>query len=150
MSVFCKKNKKDGMMNKYFCMKTDCVHAKSCMRLQSFLRGETSDALLTVVNYSLVGDGSLCPHRVELCRVKYARGFVAVFDRIPQKVGRDIALSLSLIFGRNPYYKLRRGDRLITPAEQDIIVNAFHKHGIDAPSIFDSFEEHEEWVPIEP
>lgn len=137
------------MMNRYFCMKTDCVHAKSCMRLQSFLSGEASESLITVVNPSLVGDGSLCPHRVEQAWVTYARGFVAVFDRIPQKVGRDIALSLSLIFGRNPYYKLRRGERPISPADQDTIVKVFRKHGIDDPSIFDSFEEREEWISME-
>lgn len=135
-------------MGKYLCMKTDCVHAGECERLQAFLRGEVREEIIEVVNPALVGDGTHCPHGARRQMVAFARGFQRACDRLSQKTLREVSLALSLIYGRNPYYKMRRGDRLISPEDQSVILSVFRKNGIADTDIFDSFEEQEQWQQI--
>lgn len=50
-------------------------------------------------------------------------------------------------FGRNQYFKRRRGDILISPEEQQAIKIALEKAGVSNPMDFDQYVETINWVP---
>ena len=53
--------------------------------------------------------------------------------------------TLILHFGRNPYFKRRRGDILLIPEEQEVIRQMLEKGGADSKMDFDKYEEHVNW-----
>ena len=50
--------------------------------------------------------------------------------------------TLILHFGRNQYFKRRRGDILLPPEEQEVIRLMLEKVGADSKMDFDKYEEH--------
>ena len=133
-------------MKKHICINTKCVHAKECVRVQTYLEGKNQEEVISIINPAKLGDGSSCTHLAKRQKVLYAKGFLDIFDELPRRAAREITEELTSIFGKNPYYKMRRGDRLIPPDKQAIIRAVFDRHGIPADTdIFDDMEEHEEW-----
>ena len=53
--------------------------------------------------------------------------------------------TLVLHFGRNQYYKRRRGAILISPEEQEVIRRVLEKVGADQKMDFDNYEEQINW-----
>ncbi|WP_440427427.1 DUF6078 family protein [Prevotella merdae] len=53
--------------------------------------------------------------------------------------------TLCFHFGRNQYFKRRRGDILISPEEQEVIRQMLEKVGADSKMDFDNYEEHINW-----
>ena len=53
--------------------------------------------------------------------------------------------TLVLHFGRNQYYKHRRGAILISPEEQEVIRRVLEKVGADQKMDFDNYEEQINW-----
>lgn len=50
-------------------------------------------------------------------------------------------------FGRNQYFKRRRGDILLSLEEQDIIKYVLERVGADSSMDFDQYVEETRWVP---
>jgi hypothetical protein len=48
-------------------------------------------------------------------------------------------------FGRNPYFVRRRGERLLPPSEQEIVLTVLKDIGIEKELKFDSYEECIDW-----
>ena len=48
-------------------------------------------------------------------------------------------------FGMNMYYRMRRGDRLITPTEQEAIYQMLEQQGVTARPEFDAYVEGYLW-----
>ena len=82
--------------------------------------------------------------------VKFARGF-ANFQKhmFPQQYDQFMT-TLVLHFGRNQYFKRRRGDILLPPEEQEVIRLMLEKVGADSKMDFDKYEEHINWVFFSP
>ena len=53
--------------------------------------------------------------------------------------------TLVLHFGRNQYFKRRRGVFLLPPEEQEVIRLMLEKVGADPEMDFDKYEEHINW-----
>lgn len=134
------------MDKKFWCVKTDCVKGAECARLQAFLQAGDECQVMQVVNPRFVGTGTGCPYYAAVQKVMMAKGFAGVFDRISRKTARDISMTLELQFGRNPFYKRRRGEQLIDPAEQAVIKTVFERYGCTETEIFDAYEEADVWV----
>ena len=50
-------------------------------------------------------------------------------------------------FGRNQYFKRRRGDIVLPPEEQEVIQVALEKAGVTQPMKFDEYIEAIRWIP---
>ena len=50
-------------------------------------------------------------------------------------------------FGRNQYFKRRRGDIALPPEEQEVIQIALEKAGVTQPMEFDEYIEAINWIP---
>ena len=87
-----------------------------------------------------------CPHYRDSAPVRYARGFMGMQQKMyPGQY--DIFMSaLVSQFGRNPYFERRKGERPLSPKEQDIVRRALRKAGVTEQLDFDSYEDSIPWT----
>ena len=54
---------------------------------------------------------------------------------------------LICLFGRNQYFKRRRGEIVLPPEEQEVIQMALEKAGVTQPMEFDEYITAINWIP---
>ena len=86
-----------------------------------------------------------CPYYRDSTPVKFARGFTNMQKQMLPGQYERFRLRLIGHFGRNPYFERRRGNRLLTPEEQDIILQVLKDIGITKELAFDAYEEKLYW-----
>ncbi|MBP3228793.1 MAG: hypothetical protein J6M53_08460 [Bacteroidaceae bacterium] len=75
--------------------------------------------------------------------VRMARGFTRALGDIASKHRPAVyaAICRALGTGRNHYYEMRRGQRALSPKEQDVIAAILASHGAPQPVEFDAYEQ---------
>lgn len=87
-----------------------------------------------------------CEYYREDTPVRFARGMTKLFDDIPHRLEADMRRRIMACFScRSYYFQSRKGERLITPQEQQSIANVFRRAGLEAGPIFDSYIEEVYW-----
>jgi hypothetical protein len=101
--------------------------------------------------WSIVSPGYLaqmegeCPHYRSAEKVQYARGFVRMMSAFTVKQAHALKDSIIATFGMAMYYRMRKGTRLITPAEQETIYKLLEQQGITERPAFDAYTEDYLW-----
>ena len=91
---------------------------------------------------SVEGD---CPHYRSNRKVRYAKGFIGILENLPYKQMQTVILHLMSYLGRRTYYRSRKGERLLSPSEQQRILNILKSCGVTAPQEFDAYVEDYDW-----
>jgi hypothetical protein len=121
--------------------------AKTCLRQLAFCRCKEMGTYLNLINPTLCTKEDSCPHYAGSQPVRFAKGFTNFQKRMfPQQYAKFMTL-LICHFGRNQYFKRRRGDILLPPDEQAIIQKALQKSGVESPLEFDQYIEATHWNP---
>jgi len=127
------------------CFTEGCPLHDQCLR---WLVGRYADRRLPAFN----AVNPLNPHNGgEQCemfrpsqRVVMKRGFTNMYHEMPGYVEHRIRRDLIAAFGRKQYFQMRKGDRLVTPDQQQTILVTCRHHGWQGPIIYDG--EQEGWV----
>ena len=94
---------------------------------------------------SLHGKGGCALYRSSVPR-RYARGMSQMFDEVPSKVANEVRKKVQRCFTcRSYYFTSRKGERLISPHEQQLIAAVFHQLCPNLQPVYDSIEEAYEW-----
>ena len=48
-------------------------------------------------------------------------------------------------FSRRTYYRVRKGERPLSPSEQQVVLNALKRCGVKEPKDFDAYFEEYDW-----
>ena len=129
------------------CLNTDCPKADTCLRQLAYNRLAELGTYLRLINPTKCTKQDDCPYYADNRPVKYAKGFTNFQKRMyPDQYNKFMNL-LGLHFGRNQYFKRRRGDLLLPPKEQEIIQIALEKSGVTRKMEFDSYVESINWRP---
>lgn len=118
-----------------------CLHAIAA-RLQAENRDEPLQTLHMVSPYYLdsLPSPDNCPFYRSNALQQYARGMTRLFDDVPLRLSYLVRHRVMNCFSCERYfYHSRKGDRLITPAEQSGIAEVFRHSGISTPPKFDSY-----------
>ena len=86
-----------------------------------------------------------CPHYRSNRKVRYAKGFIGILENLPYKQMQTVILHLMSYLGRRTYYRSRKGERLLSPSEQQRILNILKSCGVTAPQEFDAYVEDYDW-----
>ena len=86
-----------------------------------------------------------CPFFRSSRKVRYAKGFMNILDNLPYNQRRSIIVSLIAYFGQRTYYRSRKGERLLTPDEQQAVLNIIKRHNATTSQEFDGYEEDYLW-----
>ena len=75
----------------------------------------------------------------------YALGFIGMLEQMPYRQMQEAASRLLNHFGRRTYYRVRKGERPLSPNEQKSILNILEQCGIGDPGKFDAYFETYDW-----
>ena len=132
--------------NYTLCIKGDCPKAAMCLRYKATLMIPAD-----VMKWSILSPAYLaqtegeCPHYRTAEKVRYARGFVRMMSSLTMNQAHVVKDNIVATFGMNMYYRMRRGDRLITPTEQETIYQMLEQQGVTARPEFDAYVEDYLW-----
>ncbi|MCD8263412.1 MAG: DUF6078 family protein [Tannerellaceae bacterium] len=105
------------------CMNRECIQASTCLR-QLIERTVPADVQqFTIVNpkYLASQEGS-CPYYRPANKVYFTKGFIDMLESLPYKQMRAISSGLLNLFGRRTYFRVRKGERLLSPEEQQRVL----------------------------
>lgn len=128
-------------------MHGDCPLAGRCLHQLAFRRHEEMGTYLRLLNPSKCTRQQDCPHYADSQPVRFAKGFTGFQKKMYPEQYERFMNTLILHFGRNQYFKRRRGDLWLPPKEQAIIRTVLQKVGADSSMDFDQYKEETYWVP---
>ena len=86
-----------------------------------------------------------CPHYRSSQKVQYAKGCMNILDNLPHKQRQLAIIHLMEYFSRRTYYRIRKGERLLSPAEQRDVQKILKQCGATGKQEFDAYVEDYEW-----
>lgn len=86
-----------------------------------------------------------CPFYRSNKKVRYAKGVLKTFSDLSNKQIQAIRRHLTDHFCERTYYRIRKGERVLSPSEQEFLKDVFRQCGITAPLEFDAYFEDFEW-----
>ena len=130
----------------HFASRTTAAKAAMCLRYKATLMIPAD-----VMKWSILSPAYLaqiegeCPHYRSAEKVKYARGFVRMMSAMTVQQAHAFKGNIIATFGMNMYYRMRRGERLITPTEQEEIYQMLEQQGVTTRPEFDAYEKDYLW-----
>lgn len=129
------------------CLHNDCPMAETCLHQLAFRRRDEMGTFLRLINPSKCTKQSDCPHYRNSNPIRFAKGFTNFQKRMyPDQYDKFMTILIGQ-FGRNQYFKRRRGDILLPPEEQELVKIALNKAGVTIPMDFDQYIESINWIP---
>lgn len=127
------------------CFIESCPMREQCLR---WLVGQYADPMPRAQNGINPRNPKMGGRQCEMFRknqrVVMKCGFTNLYHEMPGYMEHDIRSQLIATFGRKKYFEMRRGDRLITPAQQETIATICRLNGWQGPLIYD--DEQEDWL----
>ena len=128
------------------CLNRQCPQANTCLRqLTEQSVPENIEHWVIISPKLLANIKGYCPHYRSNTKVRYAKGFIGILDCIPHKQMQTVVAHLMGYLSRRTYYRTRKGERLLSPAEQQHILNILKNCGVTYPEKFDAYIEDYDW-----
>ena len=127
------------------CEHSSCPMAATCLHQTAYSTLMEHAEYLRLINPTRCSKDEACTYYRDKKPVIFARGFTNCQKRMYPQQDDQFMATLILHFGRNPYFKRRRGDILLPPEEQEVIKLMLEKVGADSKMDFDKYEEHINW-----
>ncbi len=86
-----------------------------------------------------------CKHYTSAQKVRYAKGMKKVMGELPYKIHERAVTALSLHFSERSYYRIRKGERLLSPNEQKAVRQIITRLGFTEEWDFDTYVEDYLW-----
>lgn len=123
------------------CFNSDCQIKDTCLRWQA---GQLAPENLTMAH--CVTPKALrsetCPHFASAEKVRYARGFSAIYDKVLKSDYTPMRKEMTaMLSGKRYYYEYMRGERRLSPKQQEYICQLFVEWGYADCVKFDTYEE---------
>lgn len=132
--------------NYTLCLMNKCKQADSCLR--QLAEQAMPDHVLTckiIHPKHLKVSNDVCSHYRPNTKVHYAKGFLNILGGIPYKDSRKIIDNLKNHYGYRSYYRMRKGERTLSPEEQQHFRSLLKTYGFPKIQEFDSYEEEYLW-----
>lgn len=132
--------------NYNICLKEECLQADTCLRQLVEQNIPTNIQSWTIISPKYLASLEVtCPHYRSATKVRFAKGFIRLLENLPYKQMQTVIAQLSGYFGRRTYYRVRKGERLLSPAEQKEVLNILKNCGVTHPQDFDAYTEEYDW-----
>ena len=128
------------------CEHSSCPMAATCLHHIAYtMMLEQNEEYLRLINPTRCSKDKTFTYYHDKKQVIVARGFTNFQKHMFPQQYDQFMTTLCFHFGRNQYFKRRRGDILISPEEQEEIRHMLEKVGADSKMEFDNYEEHINW-----
>ena len=132
--------------NFLWCINRQCSKAETCLRqlAESFRRKSLYLAVPSNPKH-LAKFKNECPYFCSNKQVRYARGFLGILENLTSKQTHFFINRVISNSSRRTYYRVRNGERALSPAEQQNIINILKECGVTFSIKFDSYFEDYYW-----
>ena len=127
------------------CEHSSCPMAATCLHQTAYSTLMEHAEYLRLINPTRCSKDEACTYYRDKKPVIFARGFTNFQKQMYPQQYDQFMTTLILHFGRNQYFKRRRGDILLPPEEQEVIRLMLEKVGANSKMDFDKYEEHINW-----
>ncbi|MBD8984675.1 MAG: hypothetical protein EGR83_21955 [Bacteroides cellulosilyticus] len=136
----------DAPHNYPLCLNRQCPKASTCLRqlVEQAIPSSIEYWVVVSPKHQAALKGA-CPHYRSSKKVHYAKGCMNILENLPHKQRQRAMLLLVERFSQRTYYRIRKGERLLSPAEQKDIQNILKKCGVTQKQEFDAYVEGYEW-----
>ena len=122
------------------CFTPTCPRKTTCLR---YVAGQHIPSKVTsgsaIYPTALSSDGT-CPYYREYVKVKLAYGFQKIFAVVRKKDVEPLRNRLKqYLGGHGTYYRYNRGEKLLTPVQQDAILTICQEFGYTETLTFDNY-----------
>ena len=132
--------------NFLWCTNRQCPKAGTCLRqLAERLSPEERISCTTINPKHLDKFKEECPYFRTNKQVKYAKGFLGIMENLTAKQTRFFINRIISNSSLRTYYRVRNGERVLSPAEQQSIINILKECGATFSIEFDSYFEDYYW-----
>ena len=132
--------------NFLWCINRQCSKAETCLRqLAERLSPEELISCSTINPKHLAKFKNECPYFCSNKQVRYARGFLGILENLTAKQTHFFINRVISNSSRRTYYRVRNGERALSPAEQQNIINILKECGVTFSIEFDSYFEDYYW-----
>ena len=128
------------------CLDRNCPKAEHCLRqiAEQVVPAEVERLYFINPKFLKMLSGD-CPYFRPAVKVRYAKGFVKLLDNLPHKQMQAVIRELNNCFKERTYYRVRKGERLLSPDEQQQVLDIINRRGVDQPLVFDAYVEIYDW-----
>lgn len=127
------------------CQFSDCPMADTCLHQVAYPQLVETQDYIKLITPRLCSKDNGCKFYRSAQPVQYARGFTNFQSKMLPKQYREFMSILIKQFGRGGYFYRRRGLTALPPAEQEMVLEALRKSGIQENLPFDKYEEQINW-----
>jgi len=86
-----------------------------------------------------------CPYFRPSEPARMARGFTCALGTVPMANVPKVEQAVTALYNRSYYFRMRRGQYVLTPAQQAQIARILTEYGAAQPVEFDAYEEQTDW-----
>lgn len=128
------------------CLNEQCPQASACLRQLVTRRIPLSKKTFTIINPAVPDPtGKHCCYFLPDQLQQFVKGISHLYDKLPYKEALLIKEQLISHFGRTAYYRFKRKERYINPADQQYIRQLFLSKGFTDEPQYDEYTELYEW-----
>ena len=128
------------------CLNDACPKSDNCLRRLAALSAPLTHEYWNIVNPNRTAEGGeACAYFRSAAKVRYARGFIGMLDALPHKMRLTAIHRLNALFNNRTYYRVRKGERLLSPEEQEKLLRVVHQCGATGTLRFDAYVEDFAW-----
>lgn len=127
------------------CANTTCSQCATCLRALAWSQDKGERAYMPTLSPALATGDEHCAHYCKAEALRYARGFTRMMNQMSRQ-GYDRFRDWGIgHFGHTFFYEMRRGEKAISPEQQDYLLNMARKVGLTDGLEFDTYEESIAW-----
>lgn len=128
------------------CLNRECPLAANCLHQLAEQNITDSPEFWIVISPKRIAlQQGACEYYRSSTKVRFAKGFVNIMGNLPNKQTKSVITRLMNLFSRRTYYRIRKGDRLLSPDEQQQVLAIFKEYGTSEPLEFDAYVEDYCW-----
>lgn len=128
------------------CLHAQCQRSAKCIRFLVTRHTGPEIRRIPVVNPAyILNNKDTCSYFHEDRMSCFALGITHIFDNLPYTQALKLKKILFNTLKRNTYYRIKRKERLITPAEVSLIREIFKNEGIHEEPSFDELIYKYDW-----
>ncbi len=132
--------------NYALCLNHRCSKKDNCLRQLAYQAYPDTQDECTIINpkqLSEATDG--CRHYRSCTKVSYGQGMKNMLNNLPHQQTKSLAHALASHFSTSTYYRMRNGERLISPTEQTEIETLMKQCSIPTPQSYDNYVSEYDW-----
>lgn len=124
-----------------FCFLSECPRGEECVHFLSGTVVPDDKKRGFAVFPTALKDGD-CPYFKPIRKIRAAWGFDAILRDVKHRDIEEVRRSIMKYLGnKTAYYRYNNGTRLLSPEQQDWIINLMHSYGYTDELSFDNYQD---------